>query len=117
MDIRLTSLSDPALAGFDTIIDGRSPSEYAEDHLPGAINLPYNRLLNDDGTMKRGAVLARAFADAGVDVDRPVTTTCGSGVTAAILTLGLAELGKPSRLYDGSWSDWGARDDTPGATG
>lgn len=86
-------------------------------HMPGALNLPYNRPLNDDGTMKRGAALEQAFADAGVDIDRPIVTTCGSGVTAAILTLGLAELGRPSRLYDGSWSEWGTREDTPVETG
>ena len=86
-------------------------------HMPGALNLPYGQLLNPDGTMKRGAALAQAFADIGLDLDRPVITTCGSGVTAAILTLGLAELGRPSRLYDGSWSEWGAREDTPVQTG
>lgn len=86
-------------------------------HMPGALNLPYGRLLNEDGTMKRGAVLAQAFVEAGVDIDRPIVTTCGSGVTAAILTLGLAELGRSSRLYDGSWSEWGAREDTPVETG
>lgn len=77
-------------------------------HMPGALNLPYGSLLNPDGTMKRGDALAAAFRETGVDIDRPVVTTCGSGVTAAILTLGLAELGRPARLYDGSWSEWGA---------
>ena len=81
--------------------------------MPGALNLPFGRLLDPDGRMKRGDALAQAFADAGVDVDKPAITTCGSGVTAAILTLGLAELGRLSRLYDGSWSEWGSRQDTP----
>lgn len=86
-------------------------------HMPGALNLPYGRLLNEDGTMKRGSALEQTFTEAGVDIDRPIVTTCGSGVTAAILTLGLAELGRSSRLYDGSWSEWGAREDTPVETG
>lgn len=86
-------------------------------HMPGARNLPYASLLNPDGTMKRGAALEAAFRDAGIDPDRPVITTCGSGVTAAILSLGLAELGRSSRLYDGSWAEWGGREDTAVVTG
>ena len=82
-------------------------------HMPGALNLPFSQLLNADGTLKRGTALKAAFNDAGVDLDRPVITSCGSGVTAAILTLGLAELGRASQLYDGSWAEWGARSDTP----
>lgn len=82
-------------------------------HMPGALNLPFGQLLNADGTIKSGPELEAAFQSVGLDMDRTVITSCGSGVTAAILTLGLTLLGKPSRLYDGSWSEWGSRSDTP----
>lgn len=85
-------------------------------HMPGALNLPYTQLLNPDKTMKTGSDLEAAFQDIGMDMQQPIITTCGSGVTAAILTLGLAVLGKSSRLYDGSWSEWGSQTDTPVAT-
>lgn len=117
-----------ALAQGVQVVDARGAARFSGQaaeprpgvrggHMPGALNLPYGRLLNEDGTMKRGAALEQTFTEAGVDIDRPVVTTCGSGVTAAILTLGLAELGRSSRLYDGSWSEWGAREDTPVETG
>lgn len=82
-------------------------------HMPGALNLPFDHLLNADKTMKSGPALEAAFQEVGLDLNRPVITTCGSGVTAAILTLGLHLLGKSARLYDGSWSEWGSREDTP----
>jgi len=117
-----------ALGTGDQVVDARGAARFRGEakeprpgvrpgHMPGALNLPYGSLLDADGLMKRGPALEAAFADAGVDIDRPVITTCGSGVTAAILTLGLTELGRPSRLYDGSWSEWGAPEGGPVVTG
>ncbi len=77
-------------------------------HIPGSCSLPSAKLLNPDGTMKSAAALRKAFEDAGVDLKKPIVTSCGSGVSAAILSLGLAICGVPDcGLYDGSWSEWG----------
>ena len=86
-------------------------------HMPGALNLPFPEVLAPNGGLKDRDGLRAAFAEAGIDLDRPIVTTCGSGVTAAILSLALAELGHDSRLYDGSWAEWGGRTDTPVSTG
>ena len=83
-------------------------------HMPGAANVPYTDLLNADGTFKPAAEVKARFAAAGVDGSRPPVTSCGSGVTACILTMGLRLAGLPEgAVYDGSWTEWGGRSDTP----
>jgi thiosulfate/3-mercaptopyruvate sulfurtransferase len=88
-------------------------------HIPGARSLPYNNLFDaTTGAMKPLDELRKAFAGAGVDVTRPIVTSCGSGVSAAVLTLALYRLGvENSALYDGSWAEWGQADGPPVATG
>ena len=89
----------------------------ASGHIPGSLNVPFTALYNADGTFKDPAGIKAAFEAAGVDLSKPVTTSCGSGVTASVLLFALNLLGKEdTALYDGSWSEWGADPDTPKAT-
>jgi thiosulfate/3-mercaptopyruvate sulfurtransferase len=88
-------------------------------HIPGARNLPYGELFDaSTGAMKPLEELRKAFTSAGVDTAKPIVTSCGSGVSAAVLTLALVRLGvRDTALYDGSWSEWGAEAGPPVATG
>ena len=109
----------------EQVIDARSADRFSgkaadpragvqPGHIPSSVNVPYESLFNADGTWKRGDALRQAFEAQGVDLDRPTVTSCGSGVTAAVLAFGLHLLGKKDvALYDGSWSEWGADPSTP----
>jgi thiosulfate/3-mercaptopyruvate sulfurtransferase len=109
---------DARAAGRFTGAEAEPRPGMASGHIPGSRNLPYSTLFAADGSMKSGAELRALYKRAGIDLDRPVVTTCGSGVTAAILLAGLESLGKQDvALYDGSWSEWGADKETPKATG
>ena len=111
------------------IVDARSPGRfYGTDpeprpglragHIPGSKNVFYKDLLKADDTMKSPDEMRQVFVEAGVDLDKPVITSCGSGVTAAILSLGLTRMGKTDHsLYDGSWTEWGMFPTLPIATG
>ena len=118
------------LLGTQTeIVDARSAARFAGEeaeprpglssgHMPGAKNLPQGTLFDADNRWKRGEALRAAFEQAGVDLSKPMVTTCGSGVTAAVLLFGAHLLGKEDvTLYDGSWSEWGADPALPKATG
>lgn len=111
------------------IVDARAAPRFRGDvpepreglragHIPGSRNVPYATLLNDDGTLKSPAETREIFDAAGVDLSKPVITSCGSGVTAAILSLALERMGKTDHsLYDGSWAEWGQFPTVPVATG
>ena len=105
--------------GSAQVVDARSGARFrgeapeprpglASGHMPGALNLPFSNLVRD-GRLKDEAELREAFEAAGVDVSKPIVTTCGSGVTASVLSFALEGLGTSAKgLYDGSWSEWGA---------
>jgi len=115
-------------AGGAQLVDARSADRFTgatpepraglrSGHMPGALNAPWSGLVADGG-LADATRLRSLFEASGVDLARPVITTCGSGVSASLLALALARLGRPDvAVYDGSWSEWGARDDTPITTG
>ncbi|MDZ4395823.1 3-mercaptopyruvate sulfurtransferase [Cypionkella sp.] len=119
----VTQVAHAAKLGEAEIIDARSAprfkGEVAEPrpglrsgHIPGSKNVPYSTLLNTDGTMKSPDALRAVFEAAGVNLAKPAITSCGSGVTAAILSLALERIGHRNHaLYDGSWAEWGMYDD------
>jgi thiosulfate/3-mercaptopyruvate sulfurtransferase len=116
-------------SGASQVLDARSPDRVygsgidpvhggQNGRIPGALNLPFTAVLNADGTFKSPAELRAAFTAAGIDLARPITGTCGSGVTASVLLFALHLIGVDSAaLYDGSWSEWGADPATPKAQG
>ena len=111
--------------GREQVLDARSAGRFVGTdpepreglrggHIPGSLNTPYQNLFNGDGTFLEADALRSVLTSSGLDMKKPVVTTCGSGVTACVLALGLHLVGhRQVAVYDGSWTEWGGRSDTP----
>lgn len=114
IDSRREQLLDARSAGRFDATEPEPRAGLRGGHVPGSLNLPSTSLFNEDRTFRSADELRKLFADAGLDMGQPIVTTCGSGVTASVLALGLYLIGRTDvAVYDGSWSEWGARTDTP----
>ena len=125
----VTQVAAASKLGDHEIVDARSPGRFRGEeneprkrlrkgHIPNSKNVFFKSLLNEDQTFKNTTELIRVFYSAGVDMTKPVITTCGSGVSAAVLNLGLELIGKTDHsLYDGSWTEWGMSPALPVETG
>lgn len=117
VDDKSSQIADARGPGRFTGVEPEPRAGMRSGHMPGARNVPFTSLI-EGGKLKSPGALREVLQSSGIDLDRPVVTSCGSGVTAAVITLALQSVGhRDNTLYDGSWSEWGGRDDTAIVTG
>ncbi len=120
--VGIDSVLEAIELGDKHVLDARGPGRFAgtepeprpgvrSGHMPSALNLPYPRVLQSDGRLKSSEQLETLWGELSLAADKPIITSCGSGISACILALALQETGRPVQVYDGSWAEWGSRSD------